>query len=190
MKKYSPYLWKISLVLIGILSIWGFFYFESSWTVRILLLSIVLIGVMSRKKSSEIIIVTILYLGLYDLYNIIYGLAIPLALITWIVFCLASFLFFAQNKFNEKNQVTESNVFSLYLVVIGLTILEIFLVMYLWPVEPKIKSLVISAIFYVVLRVFYLNANNMLNLKRTLPLIIVSLIILGAVITINILLGY
>lgn len=190
MKKILPLLWKLSLYALAIFVIWGFFYFEPSTILRVFVILLVVIGLASIRMMPEIFIVVLLYLALYDLYNVLYGLAIPLALVIIVVFFLTVFLFFWQSSFSKIDKNLDKNIFRLYQMTTGLVILEIFLVMYLWPVEPKLKGLVISVVFYLLLRLFYLYANRVLNLKRALPLVIVTLVILATVLAANMWLGY
>ena len=178
-------LWKILFFFVLILAIWGFFYFEPSLILRILVILLGLIGWSFFKSFPEMIVLITFYLGLYDLYNIRYGLAIPLSIIMVIVFVLALFLFYILAYFNKLTESLKKNVLWLYLLTIGLIALEIFLAMSFWPVDPKIKSLVIVIVFAIISKVFYLYINSMLNLKRIAVFIIVSMIVLGSILAFN-----
>lgn len=176
---------SLFIFVVIILVIFGFFYFETSTILRILVIFLGLVGLTTVKKTPEILIITILYLGLYDLYNVRYGLAIPLALILVAVFVLATTMFYLLNYFNKVIVNLDRYLFLTYLVTTGLIVMEIFLTMTFWPVDPKIKSLVIVVVFYLMGRIFYLYINSMLHLKKILTIIFLSLVILGAVLLFN-----
>ncbi|MFA6492673.1 MAG: hypothetical protein WCV58_00835 [Patescibacteria group bacterium] len=147
-------------------------------------------GFATIRGSSEILVLVILYLGLYDLYNIRYGLAVPLSLILLAVFGLTLITFTLWLHFRKIIKDLNKDLLWLYLVTIGLIVMEIFLTMSFWPVDPKIKSLVIVIIFYIICRTFYLYVNNVLNSKKVIVFILISLFILGAVLVFNMFFGY
>lgn len=190
MKIISKYFWQILSVCVLVLVICGFFYFETSTVLRALVIILGLLGLVAIRSTNEILVLLIFYLGLYDLYNIRYGLAIPLFLIILIVFGLTLFSFSLWAHFQKLSQEQNKDIFWLYLVTTGLIAMEIFLTMSFWPVEPKIKSLVIVVVFYIISRVFYLYINNVLNLKKTITFILISLLILGAVLAFNMFFGF
>ncbi len=183
-------LWKILLFLVLILIIWGYFYFETSWILRIIVILLGLIGLSYLKNFPEIIVTITLYLGLYYLYNLRYGLAIPLSVIMVLVLILSLFLFYVQAYFNKLTENISKNVLWLYLIANGLISLELFLAMSFWPVDPKIKSLVIVMVFASISKVFYLYINSMLNLKKIAVFLLVCVFVLGAILSFNWWFGY
>jgi len=185
MKLGFPFWGKLIFILSLVVVILGFFYFEFSLILRILVILLGLFGLGMYKRDPEILILIILYLGLYDCYNIRYGLALPLVIILLAVLGLSSFLFYMFAWSNQIIQNLAKERFFLYLVTAGLVILEIFLAMSFWPVDPKIKSLVIVVVFYLISKIFYLYAHNMLNLKRTIGFIMAGIIVLISVIVFN-----
>lgn len=189
MKILTKLSWKLLSILLLIIVNIGFFYFETSLTLRVMAVLLSLTGFLSITYSPEIFTLVLLYLGLYDLYNVRYGLAIPLFIIIIIVFCLSSVCFFLETRFNKLAEKLSKNIFLLYLITTGLIILEIFLTMSFWPVDPKIKSLVIVIIYYLLGRIFYMHITNVLHLKKALNYIIVSIIVLGLVLVYNIFYG-
>lgn len=189
MKSLKASLWKYVAALSLLLVIAVFFYFESSFALRFMVVFLGLIGLFSFKQTPEILTLFVLYLGLYDLYNIRYGLAVPLSLILIAVFSLAVFVFFIWTKF-AKFSALNKDIFLLYLIIAGLAVMEIFLTMSFWPVDPKIKSLVIVTAFGILIKVFYLYVNNVLNLKKTAIFILISLLVLGGVLLFNMLYSY
>ncbi len=190
MKIIFRHLWQILSVFALFLVIFGFFYFETSTILRVLVIVLGLLGLATTRSTSEILVLLIYYLGLYDFYNIRYGLAIPLFLIILAVFGLTIFVFYLWVYFQKLPQGQNKNLLRLYLVTAGLMAMEIFLTMSFWPVEPKVKSLVIVIVFYIIARIFYLYINNVLNLKKTVIFILISLLILGAVLAFNMFFGF
>lgn len=174
----------ITFVVLGLV-IFGFFYFETSTILRILVILLGLIGLWQMSKLPEILVMLLLYLGLYDFYNVRYGLAVPMAVILISVFGLAIFLDYFLGKIYKFEEVLEKNIFLVYLFTTGLIILEIFMAMSLWPVDPKTKALVIVIVFYLCSRLIYLNVHRVLNLKRAGGFVLVSLLILASVIALG-----
>lgn len=190
MKTLSKYIWSFLCLIALILGVVGFFYFETSILLRILVIILGLIGLLTVRNTSEILVLLTLYLGLYDLYNIRYGLALPLSVIILVVFGLTLLCFSLWYHFQKHPPYLDKNILLLYLVIIGLVVMELFLTMSFWPVDPKIKGLVIVVIFYIISRVFYLYINNVLNLKKTIIFVFVCLLILGVVLSFNMFYGF
>lgn len=95
MKKFlANNLLRLLLVLALSLVILGFCYFETSLFLKIAVVVLGLIGFLGLKTAPEILILLIYYLGLYDLYNIRYGLAVPLSIIILLVFLFTVFIFY------------------------------------------------------------------------------------------------
>lgn len=190
MKIIFKYSWQFLAIFTLVLVILGFFYFEASIFLRVMVIVLGAVGLMTIRSTSEILTLLILYLGLYDLYNIRYGLAVPLSVIILVVFGFTLLVFLLWANFRKIPHSLDKNLQRLYLVTTGLVVMEVFLTMSFWPVDPKIKSLVIVTIFYIISRVFYLYVNNMLHLKKVMAFIAISLLILGAVLVFNIFYGF
>lgn len=165
------------------LTIAGFFYFETSLLLRILIVILSLVGLWQMSKTPEILAMIMLYLGLYDFYNIRYGLAIPMAGILVAVFLFMAFLYYFLAKIYQFEELIDKNVSLIYLLTLGLVVLEIFLAMSLWPVDPKTKTFVIVIAFYLMSKLIYLNVNRVLNLKRAVGFVIASVLVLAGVIS-------
>lgn len=177
--------WKILVFLMLAVVISGVFYFEVSFIFRILVVLLGLLSLAFFSTMPEIIFLVILYFGLFDLYNIRYGLAVPLSVIMLLVFALSLFLFYSQLKIARREKNLDKNLTWLYLLTTGLIILEIFLTMSFWPVDPKIKSFVMIIVFYLISKIFYLYIDSVLNLKKVLVLALVSFFILGGILIFN-----
>jgi len=182
---FSTKFLKLLLVVLLVLSTAGFFYFENSLILRILVVALALISLWQINSSSEIILLLTLYLSFYDLYNVHYWRGIPIALIIIAVFLISMLLFYAQTTFSKAKEIIEKNVFKVYLLVMGLSVVEVFLAMDLWPADPRTKSLVLAVIFYLVMKTIYLYANSMLNFKRIIGSIVVSILIFGIIIILS-----
>jgi hypothetical protein len=180
---------KLILGLLLTVSVCGFFYFEQSAILRTLIVILSLISFSlvffynsetpTSSNRREILVVLILYLGIFSLYNLLYGLGIQLYLIMIAVWLLVTLLFIGLLILDRMDKLVSKTLFSLFACLNGLVILEVFLSLSFWPIDPKIKSLVLVVIFYLVVNLFYLYANNMLRFKKTFGYILISLIILA-----------
>lgn len=182
---------KILLLGILITSVWGFWYFEESLTLRILVVILSLTALFlgfskapsEREFSSkrELLMLLILYLGLFSLYNFLYSVNIPIYLVMIAVLGLVSILFFSLLSLDKIDSLMEKEVFHLLIALMGLVTLEVFLALYFWPINPETKSLIIVVIFYLITSLIYLYVHSMLRLRRIVGFLIVSLLILGII---------
>lgn len=172
-------------VLILAIVISGVFYFEVSLISRILVVLLGITSLMFFSLMPEIVFLVILYFGLFVLYNIRYGLAVPLSAVMVLVFGLVSFLFYAQLKTSGRFKKLNRDFIWLYLLTNGLIVLEFFLAMSFWPVDPKTKSFVIVVIYYLISKIFYLYIDSVLNLKKVLVFVLISFLILAAILIFN-----
>jgi len=188
--KPTKFPWHLLIypLLLGV--VLGFFYFETSLFLRIMVIFLSISGFFFLKSMPEVLLLLIFYLGLYDLYNVRYSLAVPLALIIAVVFTLTILIFHLESRFKHLTENMDKNLFQLFLATAGLLILEIFLTMTFWPVDPKIKSLVILFVFYLIFKTFYLYINSVLNLKKMATMILVTMMILGGVLVFNMFFGF
>lgn len=188
-KLLSRNFWNFFSIIVLALVVLGFFYFETSTLLRIFVVTLGFISLISVRKNPEIFALFNLYLLFYDLYNVRYGLAFPLSIIILIVFGFTLAIFAFLVHFYKISKNLDKNLLWLYLAIAGLSVMEIFLAMSFWPVDPKIKSFVIVIIFYVIFRIFYLYANNVLNSKKVIVFMLISFFILAVVLTLNLFFG-
>jgi hypothetical protein len=172
---------KILIILTSIAVAWLFFYFESSLMLQILSVLLIISGLFSINKNPEIIVLSLIYLISNDLYNLRYGLSIPLPIIMIIIWAFTVFLgYFYLKQLKSLAFASRDYLFS-YLLVWSLAILEIFLIMSFWPIDPKTKSLIITVSFFLIGKTIYFNVNNVLSLKRISSFLIVSIVALAIV---------
>lgn len=176
---------KVILIVLLALTIAGFFYFENSLILRIIVVILGCISLWQINSFDEIALLLVLYLSFYDLYNIHYWRGIPIALIIIGVFLITMLLFYAQTSFSKAKEIIAKDIFKVYSLVIGLAIVELFLAMDLWPVDPRTKSLILAVIFYLISKIIYLYANSMLSLKRMMGFVVVSLLIFGVIVILS-----
>lgn len=177
----SSFFSKIIIILASIAGIWLFFYFESSLMLRVLSILLVLTGLLNINRNPEIIVLSLVYLIGNDLYNLRYGLSIPLPIVMIIIWSFSVFFgYFYLKQLKSLNFPNRDYLFS-YLLVWSLSILEIFLIMSFWPIDPKTKSLIITVSFFLIGKTIYFNVNNVLSLKRISSFLIVSIVALGLV---------
>jgi len=183
---------KVILIVLLVLAIAGFFYFENSLILRIIVVILGCISLWQINSFDGIALLLVLYLSFYDLYNIHYWRGIPIALIiigvfliTMLLFYAETSFFYAETSFSKAKEIIEKDIFKVYLLVIGLSIVEVFLAMDLWPVDPRTKSLILAVIFYLISKIIYLYANSMLSLRRIIGFVAISLLILGVIVILS-----
>lgn len=148
MKKITRFLVnKIFLSFLLLFGLVGFWIFEPSVFYLSILGLIALFVIWEswiKKKFFNLIIVDF-YLLLVFLYNIYYSYAFPLPYITIIVILVGIFFHWV---YHELNGLPKSKVFQLESATFGLLLLEIFIALKFWPIDPKVKSFIIVGFFY------------------------------------------
>jgi len=190
MQAHKLYIFE-KFLLLAILfgTIWGFWFFEESLILRIIILIFAFVGVIlaftKEKKEPqlfsrrELLMLLILYLGLLTLYNLLYGLNIPLYLIMIAILALVSVLLFSLLSLDKIDTLMGKAIFQVFIVLMGLIILEVFLTLYFWPIDPESKSLIIVVVFYMIISLIYLYVHSMLRLRRIAGYLIASFLVLG-----------
>lgn len=176
MKKIPTGYLKLILVVIMLIALLGFFYFENSLILRILSLLLAVISLWQINKIELAVLFT-LYLSFNDLYNVHYWRAISIATIMIFVFLISLVAFYAWARIEKQDEALAKEKFTLYHAVTGLSVVEIFLCMDLWPVDPRVKSLLIVIVFFLFFRIIYLSGQNMLSLKRISGYLIITFLI-------------
>jgi len=176
-------------------AIWGFWYFEESLTLRILILGLSIFSLalafltkdnkLQFSSRRELLMLLILYLGLFSLYNLLYSQNIPLYLIMIAILALVSILLYSLLSLDEIDKIMGLPIFQVFIFIMGLTILEVFLSLYFWPIEPEVKSLIIVVVFYLIISLIYLYVHSMLRLKRIAGYLIVCFLILTIILLIT-----
>lgn len=182
----------VEKILLGLLlagSLVGYWYFEENLILRIVVLILSLYSlylVFSKKPKSEhfssrqeLVVLLILYLGVLTLYNLLYGLNIPLYVIMAAILILTSLLFFSIFSLDKVDAILGKSVFRALILLMGIIVLQVFLSLYFWPIDPTIKTLILVVIFYLTISLVYLYIHSMLRLKRVAGYLVVSLVILG-----------
>ena len=100
------------------------------------------------------------------------------------VLALVAGLFFGLLTLDRLESLISPPLFWVFVVLVGLVILETFLSLSFWPVDPKIKSLIIVVIFYLIENLIYLYTHNVLKLKRIIGFLTAGFLILGLTILI------
>ena len=177
------------------LTIFGFWYFEENIYLKILtlLLSIISLYLIFKKEEEkphfasrlQFPALLVLYFGFFDLYNFLYSINLPLYMVMIIILLLVSGLFFVVVTIDKASGLIEREVLPVFVVAIGLVILEIFLTLYFWPIAPEVKSFIIIIIFYLILTLIYLYIHNMLRLKRILGYLVASFVVLVIVLVLS-----
>lgn len=183
------------ILFLGVLlsSLWGFWVFEENLTLKIMAIFLATISIVlavrnSDKQASskfELTALLILYLGIFSLYNLLYSVNLPLYLVMIVILILVVALVFSVLSLDQVYGLIKKEVSNTFILLNGLVILEVFLSLYFWPIDPEVKSLVIVLFFYLILTLIYLHIHSMLRLKRVAGYLIVSLIILISIMLIS-----
>ena len=176
-------------------AIWGFWYFEESLILKILILGLGIFGLILAFSSKdnklqfssrrELLMLLILYLGLFTLYNLLYGQNIPLYLIMIAILALVAILLYSLLSLDQMDKIMGRSIFQVFIFLMGLAILEVFLSLYFWPIEPELKSLIVVVIFYLIISLIYLYVHSMLRFKRIAGYLIVCFIILALILLVT-----
>ena len=180
---------KIITGLLLVVSLIGFFYFETSVISRFLVIvfSLSSFGWMLLQKNEkpplaskrEVLVLLVLYLGFFSIYNLLYGLGIPLYFVMLAVWMLCSAMFYILLALDDINTLLSHPLFWVFISLVGLVTLEVFLSLSFWPVDPKVKSLILVVIYYIITKIIYLYTHNVLNFKKILGFLVVSVLIIG-----------
>lgn len=184
---------KLALAVMLAGSVYGFFYFEGSALLRALIIFISLFGLTkiflqprldkpATTSRGEVLVLLILYLGFFALYNMLYGLGIPLYVVMVAVWLIVATLFTGVMMVDRFDLALTQPNFWFLVSLVGLSTLELFLSLTFWPIDPSLKSLFLVVFFYLGTNVIYLHIHNVLRFKKMLGYSIISLIILSLLI--------
>lgn len=175
-----------------VVSIIGFFYFEVSVILRsaVIIFALASFAWMLLQKNEkpplaskrEILVLLVLYLGFFSIYNLLYGLGIPLYFVMLAVWLFVSAMFYSLLALDEIDTLLTHPLFWVFTSLVGLVILEVFLSLSFWPIDPKVKSLILVVIYYLITKIIYLYTHNVLNFKKILGFLIISVLIIGLMI--------
>lgn len=164
----------------------SFWYFEESLLLKVLSVVFVVVGILTTFRQSEdrlksryeLLSLITLYLGIFSLYNLLYGINFPIYIIMIILFLLVGILIFSILTLDKIRELIKKEFFNSFIVLFGLVIIEVFLCLYFWPISPELKSLVLVVIFYQMTTLVYLHSRSMLRLNKIVGHLIVNFIIL------------
>ena len=175
--------WQTSvLLIIFAFSIFGFLNFETDLIIKVLMVFLsffaVLISV-GREKINLLLIITY-YLMIFNFYNLYLLYLWPLGVVMLGMIALSAIIFYFSTHFQMI--ATEKNQWLVYLVVFILVMLEIFLSLITWPIDPKGKAMILASIFYLIWGFICLEANGQFNFKKCLIYLLISGSIVTAII--------
>jgi hypothetical protein len=185
---------KFILLILLLGFIIGFWFFELALTLRILVIFLAIFGASSAffvktsktlQSPREFLILLILYLGILNLYNLLYGLGLPTPVAMLAILLLSSILTYCLVSLDDLQSLISRPVINLFIALTGLINLEIFLTLSFWPIDPQAKSLIIVIFFYLIISLFYLYAHNVLRLKRIMGFLIASIVLLGLLVLVT-----
>jgi hypothetical protein len=108
------------------------------------------------------------FLDFWVIYNVYYAFALSLwvsmLMVLVVSFALFAYLFWATGIYAQ---------FLLpFAILLGVTLLEIFLVLSFWPTDPATKSLILVLFFYTLLGLTVTRAKKELNRKKVLEYLV------------------
>jgi len=168
---------KILLLVIFFLSLFGFLNFEVIVALKIIMIFFVCLAtfLMVRQNDDSFFILITLYLIFFDLYNIYFSLIWPLWLVTLIAAIAVAIIFFFFSMANSF--IMKNNLWYVYLIMLIIISIEVFLSQLPWQINPKGKSIILTALFYLFGGMSYLKNSNEYNFKKSLPYLLTSIII-------------
>ena len=174
---------NIAVLIMLFCSLFGFLNFETSWAVKIIIaaLTMTVIIYFFWKKNSELVILVLYFLSLFDVYNLYFMLGLPLWFSMLLAFCLSGAVLYFLFVIKKKN--IEKNLALFYAAFYALVALEVFLSLIPWPADPRNKAMIILGIFYLFYNTVFLKGDNEWEFKRVLPYISIALIIIILVVT-------
>jgi len=137
-------------ILLTLILAWGFltFYLQNSGvTTLIVLISIIsLVGLVSiwRESSAIFILILMSFMVSYSFYIFLFQLALPVWIVMLAILLVFGYLF----SYTEHRIGILGKKRTIYLVLFSLIVLEVFLVLSYFLINPISQSLIISAICY------------------------------------------
>lgn len=170
-------------------AVFSFFYFEENLLLKIIALVLVLLGladVLKKKENLtgsnfELLNLIILYLGFFSLYNLLYGINLPLYVAMVIFLIFVNVLLLSVLIIDGIDKLLGKKLFLIFILLTGLAMVEIFLSLYFWPIDPGIKSLILVIAFYQVFNLVYLYAHSMLRLSKIRGYLLINILILATI---------
>lgn len=176
---------KIVLSVLLLVGYIGFYMFEVSTSLQILMLGLVLFSfTMIKIQKSDFALMLTVFLIFYNLYNLSflrpYGYTFPLSIIMVLTVITGCFMFYIGLLIREDETELKNfaNLNYYYMFILGLVTLEVFLSMYNWQIDPKNKSIILLIAFYLIWGVVCLRLENVLSWKKVFIYLTLSLAIL------------
>jgi len=181
------------LLFLGIITgaLFGFWYFETSLSIKILATILMLIGLLTLLQKSnvvqssnnrfEMLSLPTIYIGAFTLYNLIANINLPIYIVMIMVLILTTVTAFAVLSMNQTSELMKLELFYSFVLLIGLVATEIFLGLYFWPINVEIKSLVLVIIFYQIAALVYFYARSMLRLNKIVGSLVINFFILAII---------
>lgn len=125
----------------------------------------------SLLNSMILVTVFLSYLVIYDLFFTVFTpLWMAMLLVLLVSWLLFYYLFWATASW--------VSVMPVFVILMGIVVLEIFSVLSFWRTDPMIRSIILTTVFYVFLGILGLKTKNEFIGKRVSEYLIVSAIVL------------
>jgi hypothetical protein len=159
----------ISLYILVIVFMLGFFLIEMSWILKILMICLCAWAyfVSFKIKENNFLVIVLYFLLFYNCYSLFFTLGMPL----WLPMILVTLLTASIYYFYSTDSIA-------YAVLLTLIVLEIFLSLVSWPTDPKGKSLILVGIIYLFYGISAQKDHNKLEFKKSISYIVICLLII------------
>jgi len=184
---------KSSLYILIFIAFAFFVTFEVSLYLKLAMMGLVLFAYfMAKIKKTDFALMLTVFLIFFDLFNFLYirplGYTFPVSIAMLLAVALGCLLFYMGLAIRESDteMKIKKNLNFFYTFILGLVLLEVFLSMSFWQIDPKNKSIILLVAFYLVWGLVCLRVENMLSLRKVFLYLFLSfLTLIMTLLTIN-----
>lgn len=168
-----------ALLLVGVL---GFWFFQNFIFLKILAVALAVLALYTfwLADKGEIIVFATLYFGIYSLYNLYFsGALFPNYL--WesmLTIAVAAGLLFLILFWPYRHLYSTAELI-FYQILTILILMEIFIALTFWPINPETRSLILVLAFYACSSLYLAKITATLNFSTTARILVLS----GALLT-------
>lgn len=173
---------SLALVLIFIVLFFVFLNLEPNTALKVVMTAISLFGIifLPGKSKTEFLTILISYLLFFDLYYLFLNFQWALWQIMTLFIVGASSIFLLAHWAN-KDELGE-NYFWAYLILTNFILLEIFLSLIPWPIDPKNKAMILTTLFYTISGLINLKKQHQLIWDRILYYVIIAILLISGIV--------
>lgn len=166
------------LLLVGVL---GFWFFQGFLFLKILAVVLAILSLYTFwfKEKGELIVFFSLYFGIYTLYNLYFsGLYFPQYLWQSMLTIAAAAALLYLILFWPYRHLYNTYQLIFYQILTILILMEVFLALTFWPINPETKSLILVLTFYTISNLVLAKFTESLNFQTVSRVLSLSAILL------------